>query len=79
MTLLHELSSGASATIHGIAMADADQTLHQRLLALGFRVGKVIKVMRRASFNGPIHVRIGATDIMLRSSEAKHIQTSPLP
>lgn len=79
MTHLDELSTGSSAMIHGIAMVDHDLTLHQRLLALGFRAGKHIKVMRRASFNGPIHVRIGSTDIMLRSSEAQYIQTNPLP
>lgn len=78
MTLLHQLPTGKAATIHGIAMVETDQTLHQRLLALGFRKGKEIIVMRKARFNGPIQVRIGATDIILRPSEAQHIETTPL-
>ena len=76
MSLLYNLKSGDLATISGINTAAAEQSLYQRLMALGFRVGKQIKVMRKASFNGPLHVRIGATDIILRESEAKLIQIS---
>jgi ferrous iron transport protein A len=36
-------------------------------------MGKQIQVVRRASFNGPIQVRIGTTDIMLRLSDASRI------
>lgn len=74
MSLLYNLKSGDFATISGIDIAMTEQSLYQRLMALGFRVGKQIKVMRKASFNGPLHVRIGATDIILRESEAKLIQ-----
>ncbi len=73
MNFLSNLNTGDQATIHAI---DAEQSLHQRLLALGFRVGKKIELIRRASFNGPLHVRIGSTDIILRASEAKLIQIS---
>ena len=71
MNFLSNLNTGDQATIHAI---DAEQSLHQRLLALGFRVGKKIELIRRASFNGPLHVRIGSTDVILRASEAKLIQ-----
>lgn len=73
MNFLSNLNTGDQATIHAI---DAEQSLHQRLLALGFRVGKKIELIRRASFNGPLHVRIGSTDVILRASEAKLIQIS---
>lgn len=73
MNFLSNLNTGDQATIHSI---DAEQSLHQRLLALGFRVGKKIELIRRASFNGPLHVRIGSTDVILRASEAKLIQIS---
>lgn len=73
MNFLSNLNTGDQATIHAI---DAEQSLHQRLLALGFRVGKRIELIRRASFNGPLHVRIGSTDVILRASEAKLIQIS---
>ena len=71
MNYLNNLNTGDQATIQGI---DAEQALHQRLLALGFRVGKKIELIRRASFNGPLHVRIGTTDIIMRASEARLIQ-----
>lgn len=73
MKKLSLLNAGDQATIHAI---EAEQSLHQRLLALGFRVGKKIELIRRASFNGPLHVRIGSTDVILRASEANLIQIS---
>jgi ferrous iron transport protein A len=76
MRLLYNLQSGAFATIIGIDAINVDQPLMQRLIALGFRVGKQIQVMRKANFNGPLHVRIGSTDIILRESEAKLIQVT---
>jgi ferrous iron transport protein A len=76
MSLLYDLKSGDFATISGINAVGSDITLIQRLIALGFRVGKQIRVMRKASFNGPLHVRIGSTDIIIRESEAKLIQIS---
>jgi ferrous iron transport protein A len=71
MTVLNNLIPGEYGVIQAI---DADQGLHQRLNALGFRIGKKIELIRRASFNGPLHVRIGATDVILREIEAKRIQ-----
>lgn len=73
MSLLNSLNPGDFATINAI---DAELSLSQRLLAMGFRVGKKIELVRRASFNGPLHVRIGSTDVILRESEAKLIQIS---
>jgi len=76
MRLLNNLKSGDLATISGFSAIHTEPSLLQRLVALGFRAGKPIKVMRKASFNGPMHVRIGSTDIILRESEAKLIQIS---
>lgn len=73
--LLNELKLGESATIQSI---NADQQLHQRLNALGFRIGKTIALIRRGNFNGPLHVRIGTTDIILRDAEAKRIHLNPI-
>ncbi len=67
---LTDLASGESATILAIQTDDA---LRQRLLALGFRVGKRIELIRKASFSGPLQVRIGTTDILLRKNEAAKI------
>ena len=67
---LTSLVSGESATILAIHTDDA---LRQRLMALGFRVGKRIELIRKASFSGPLQVRIGTTDILLRKHEASKI------
>jgi len=67
---LSALHPGDQAILAGI---HTDPALHQRLLALGFRSGKVVQVIRRASFGGPLQVRIGATDILLRITEAEQI------
>lgn len=67
---LAALKPGESATI---ASVHADQGLSYRLAALGFRIGKHIEVIRQAKFSGPLHVRIGTTDVMLRRKEAEQI------
>ena len=35
---------------------------------------KQIEMIRKASFSGPLQVRIGTTDVMLRRSEADKIK-----
>ncbi len=67
---LASLRPGDNAMIVSI---HAEEALHQRLLALGFRNGKQITLIRKANFSGPLQVRIGTTDIMLRRSEAAKI------
>ncbi len=69
-TTLAALHPGDIATIVAI---HAEEALHLRLLALGFRTGKQIELIRKASFEGPLQVRIGTTDILLRRSEAAKI------
>ena len=72
---LSSLRPGETAFISGI---DADNSLFHRLAALGFRTGKKIELVRCASFNGPLHVRIGNTDIILRRTEANRIQVQTI-
>jgi ferrous iron transport protein A len=69
LTLAH-LHPGDTATIVAIY---AEEALHLRLQALGFRSGKQIELIRKASFSGPLQVRIGTTDILLRRNEAAKI------
>ena len=68
---LAALHPGESATIVAI---HAEEALHLRLLAMGFRNGKRVEMIRKASFSGPLQVRVGTTDIMLRRSEAAKIE-----
>jgi len=69
-TTLASMQTGDIATIVAI---HAEEALHQRLLAMGFRSGKQIELIRKASFSGPLQVRIGTTDILLRRNEAAKI------
>lgn len=75
MQALSQLGTGQHAVIAAI---EAEESLFHRLSALGFRVGKPLSIMRRANFNGPLHVRLGTTDVILRSNEASHIRIQPI-
>ena len=68
---LDALSPGDSATILTL---DAGQALYHRLSALGLRAGKTVRLIRRARFGGPFHVRVGTTDLMLRAPDAHRVQ-----
>jgi len=59
------LSTLAPGEIAIIVAIHTEEPLHQRLLAMGFRTGKRIEMIRRA--------RIGTTDILLRKNEAEKI------
>ena len=70
-TSIAALHPGDTATIVSI---HAEEALHLRLLALGFRNGKKIVLIRKANFSGPLQVRVGTTDVMLRLTEAAKIK-----
>jgi ferrous iron transport protein A len=76
MQLLSQLQVGEIATISAI---EADEFLFHRLSALGFRIGKSLSIIRQANFNGPLQVRLGTTDVILRSSEAARIRINTHP
>ena len=71
MSTLATMQAGQSGVIQAI---HSEQALYYRLAAMGFRIGKRIEVVRSARFSGPLHVRVGSTDIMLRRNEAQHIE-----
>lgn len=68
---LDYLHPGQQGIIEAI---DADESLYYRLNALGFRIGKLVRVVRRGTLNGPMQIKIGSTQIMLRLSEAHRIK-----
>lgn len=70
MTTRTPLSHLAPGQRGVIAAVDGPEGLRQRLAALGFRAGRVILLLRRASLRGPLHVRLGTTDVALRPAEA---------
>ncbi len=61
-----------------IASLQAETDLKQRLAALGLREGATVQVLRKASFGGPVDVRIGTTEVIMRLNEAKRINAVPL-
>jgi ferrous iron transport protein A len=56
----------------------AEAELRQRMAALGLREGCVVQVLRKASLGGPIHVRVGTTEVIMRRIEAKRIVVVPI-
>ncbi len=60
-----------------ISALHSEEELYYRLAALGFRVGRHIELIRSACFHGPLQVRIGSTDIILRRREAHKIDILP--
>lgn len=68
---LSALQPGESATIQAIS---AEEALHHRLLAMGFRVGREVSLVRRAGFRGPVQIRVGTTEVIMRRAEADKIR-----
>ena len=69
------LKPGEIATVVAL---DVSEELYHRLAGLGVRVGKTVRLLRRGRFSGPLHIRIGTTDLMLRVCEARAIRVLPL-
>ena len=73
MCALSDLEPGRDAVVVALR---AEHDFAQRLHALGLRIGRSVRIVRRAPMNGPLQLRIGTTDIMLRRSEAALIDTA---
>lgn len=73
---LSTLPAGRCGTITGIL---AGIELTARMRALGLMPGRRVKVIRQSPFHGPIQVRVGQTDMIIRRSEAATIQITPCP
>jgi ferrous iron transport protein A len=61
-----------------VLLLDVSDALRHRLAALGVTVGKTVRVLRRAGWAGPLHLRAGMTEFVLRQNEARQIQLQPL-
>jgi ferrous iron transport protein A len=70
---LATLLPGQSATIDSLT---GDVGLIRRLKALGLSRGQRIYLLRRAWLAGPLHVRVGMTELMLRRVDATRIRIS---
>jgi ferrous iron transport protein A len=67
---LADLPTGATATVKALA---GDAGLRQRLEALGLRPGQAVQVLRRGWWSGPLHVRVGMTELMVRRRDAARV------
>ncbi|MBK6981080.1 MAG: ferrous iron transport protein A [Betaproteobacteria bacterium] len=77
MTVRLPLSELAPGDRGVIAAVDGPEGLRKRLAALGFRAGRAVVMMRRGSLCGPLHVRLGTTDVALRPAEAAGVSLRP--
>ena len=59
--------SAAIMAVHATGMAG------ERMAALGLLPGRRVTVLRRAPFGGPLHLRIGPTELMIRRADARAI------
>ena len=70
---LAQLPVGRSACIDEV---DGEAGVRDRMYALGLRAGREVAVIRRSGLNGPLHIRIGSTDLMMRVREAGLVRVS---
>jgi ferrous iron transport protein A len=68
---LSALAIGQTATVHALHV---DSGFMYRLNAMGFRIGKPLQLIRIAPFNGPLHLKLGNTEVMLRQQDAANIE-----
>ena len=51
--------------------------LARRLAAFGLRPNSLIEVINRGWLGGPLQLRIGSTEFMLRREHCSHIEVQP--
>jgi ferrous iron transport protein A len=67
---LEKLDNGESASVMAI---NVESELKKRFFALGLKEGSHVRVLRRAKFGGPMHLRVGTSELILRVKEASCI------
>lgn len=75
LTRLSNLPVGLEATV---CRLDNNHELVVRLRAMGIKPGGHVRVMRCSPLRGPLQIRAGQTDIILRRDEAAAIHVSPI-
>ena len=71
LTRLSDLGIGQHGIIEEV---EAEEQFRSRLQALGFRIGREVRLIRQALFGGPLQVQIGSINVMLRRQDATSIQ-----
>ncbi len=71
MTLV-QLEPQQLAIIEKVVVNATQKDLARRLEAMGITPNKTVKVLRKAWFGGPLHIRIGSTtEVAIRKREAE--------
>ena len=70
---LNQLAPAAIAIIQAL---NVGQDLRRRMSGLGLRPGVRVQVIRTSPLNGPMQIRVGHTDLILRRSEAARIEVA---
>ncbi len=69
-----DLRTGQMAIVDRVLNIGREQGIVQRLAAMGVVSDRPVQVLRKAKFNGPLHIRVGATtEIAIRPHEAEMI------
>ena len=69
-----DLEIGQIARVDQVLNIDCEQGTAERLAAMGIVSDKPVQVLRKAKFNGPLPIRVGATtEIAIRLHEAQMI------
>jgi len=75
VAILSHLRPGDRVVIDDI---QADESVRRRLHAMGLLRGRQAQLIRRARFGGPLQVRVGSVDLILRRRDADSVHVTPL-
>jgi ferrous iron transport protein A len=68
---MHEIPVGATARIVTYTQHD---TFTERLREFGLIPGTLIRLLRRAPFNGPVEIQCRTSRLVLRPDEVRHMR-----
>lgn len=71
---LSDLPTGTPATVLALHVGREHA---RRMAGLGLRPGMHVRVIRRAPLRGPLQIRVGHTDMILRRADAARIEVMP--
>lgn len=73
---LDKLPDGVPARVLRL---DAVDGLAARMRGLGLRPGRELAVVRRSRLGGPLQIRVGTTDFIMRPCDARLVVVERLP
>lgn len=73
VAVLSFLAPGERVVIQDI---EAEESVRQRLHAMGLHRGREVEMIRRARFGGPLQVRVGSVNLILRRREAELVKVT---